>query len=93
MYIIKGGRGTGKTYKLLEAANANKGIVISSNPLSLREKARAWGFTEITDFIGPRDSVDYSFQENLYIDDIEKYITEVMASGRQLAGYTYTFEE
>ena len=93
MYIVTGARGTGKTYRLLEMANATKGIVISSNPLSLREKARNWGFTEIKDFISPRDSVDYHFQEDLYIDDIEKYITEVMASGRKLAGYTYTFED
>lgn len=88
-----GGRGTGKTYRLLEKANETKGIVISSNPNAMREKARSWGFTDIEDFVSPRDSVSYYFTKPLYIDNLEKFVTEVLTSGPKLTAYTYTFEE
>lgn len=93
MYVISGARGSGKTYRLLELANESKGVVISSNPNAMREKARSWGFTEIADFVSPRDSASYYFTKPLYIDNLEKFVQEVLASGSKLTAYTYTVEE
>ena len=94
MYRIIGGRGTGKTYKLLEAANNTQGIVICSNPLAMREKARTWGFTDIKDFIGYKESgyIHQIDHKDVFIDEIERYIKEQFTDNH-LKGYTYTIED
>lgn len=92
MYTFIGGRGTGKTYKLLEVANETKGVIICSNPRAMREKARSWGFTEIKDFLSYQEKESITMDTNsLYIDNLEKFIQEDM--GWRLKGYTYTIEE
>ena len=93
MYRIVGGRGSGKTYKLLEIANNSQGIIICSNPLAMREKARAWGFTEIKDFLAYQETESIQVDhKNVFIDEIEKYI-KLQFSDNRLKGYTYTFED
>ena len=92
MYRVIGGRGVGKTYRLLEQANNAKGVVVCSNPRALREKAYSWGFTDITDFISYRESVNYYTENSIFLDEIEKYAAELLNRYR-FAGYTQTWEE
>lgn len=54
MYKIIGGRGTGKTYRLLEEANKVNAIIICRNPRALKEKAHSWGFDNV-EFVGYKD--------------------------------------
>jgi hypothetical protein len=92
MYRFVGGRGTGKTYHLLQKANETQGIVVCSNPRAMREKARAWGFDEIKDFISFREArAANNDPYSMYLDDIEKFLSEEF--GQRIQGYTYTFEE
>lgn len=93
MYRITGGRGSGKTYRLLEMANEHKGIVICSNPMAMRTKARSLGFTDIADFVSYRDSLNYHYERSSFIDELEKYAQEIFGTRNNLVAYTYTFEE
>ena len=90
MYRIIGGRGTGKTYRLLEKASEVGGIVVCSNPASMREKAHIWGFTGI-EFMQYHDYITYYCEKPVFIDELEKYVKTI--SGRTLQGYTYSLED
>lgn len=90
MYTIIGGRGTGKTYRLLEKASEVGGIVVCSNPAAMREKAYAWGFTGI-EFMQYHDYIAYYCEKPVFIDELELYVKSI--SGRTLQGYTYSLED
>lgn len=87
MYRFTGGRGTGKTYKLFEEANKVGGLIICSNPIAMRTKAKMLGFENI-DFIGYDDTSFYYCQKPTFIDEIENYLNSLTKNN--LAGYTYT---
>jgi hypothetical protein len=90
MYRIIGGRGTGKTYRLLEKASEVGGIVVCSNPAAMREKAHVWGFTGI-EFMQYHDYIAYYCEKPVFIDELELYVKSI--SGRTLQGYTYSLED
>lgn len=93
MYRFVGGRGTGKTYYLLKKANEHQGVVVCSNPQAMRAKARSWGFTEIKDFVGFKETENIETNSSVFIDELEKYIKEQFNGETPFCGYTYTFEE
>lgn len=91
MYRIVDKQGTGKTYRLLEEADKNTGIVICSNPRAMQEKAYKYGFTHIFGFLNYEDTTGTYFDKPIYVDEIEKYL--LAHFGRRLQGYTYTLED
>jgi hypothetical protein len=90
MYRVIGGRGTGKTYRLLEKASEVGGIVVCSNPAAMRENAYVWGFTGI-EFMQYHDYIAYHCEKPVFIDELELYVKSI--SGRTLQGYTYSLED
>ena len=90
MYKIIGGRGTGKTYRLLEEANKVNAIIICRDPRALKEKARSWGFNNV-EFVGYKDQIFYYYNKPVFIDELEAYAQAL--AGRTFSGYTYTIIE
>ena len=54
MFIISGGKGTGKTKALLERASAENGIVVCKDPEAMRERAHRYGIVGL-EIISYRD--------------------------------------
>ena len=71
MFIISGGRGTGKTKALLERAATEGGIVVCRDPEKLRERAYRYGIVGL-DIVGYGDL--YVAGKPVYIHDINKYL-------------------
>lgn len=90
MYRIIGSRGIGKTAKMLEQADRLGAIIVCSNPLAMRQKARALGFENIKDFIEFNEVIHQYFDKPVFIDDIEKFARSLT---HNLNGYTYTIDE
>lgn len=76
---IKGRRGSGKTTRLLELANKNCGVVVTTNTISARMIAKENGFDAIKDFITYSDYIA-NIKEHMrsrdlyYLDDIENFV-------------------
>lgn len=95
MYRIVDKRGSGKTSRLLLLAKEQDGIVVCSNPNSLREKAYAYGITGV-DFISYfeyrrilMDKVDV--HRKVFIDELEMFIKSFDNS--YLTGYTISCDD
>lgn len=93
MNKIFGARGTGKTVKMLEAANNTDSVIVTRDPQSLREKAFILGFKNVNiisfgEFF--RQCHTGSYQEAdkspAYIHDLEKYLEYIHQSPIQ--GFT-----
>ena len=82
MFIISGGRGTGKTKALLERAATEGGIVVCRDPEKLRERAYRYGIVGL-DIVGYGDL--YVAGKPVYIHDINKFIEHNMPEAK---GYT-----
>lgn len=82
MFIISGGRGTGKTKALLERAKAEGGIVVCRDPDKMRERAHRYGIVGL-DIVGYNDL--YVDGKPVYIHDINKFIEHNMPEAK---GYT-----
>lgn len=63
MFIISGGKGTGKTKALIEKVIAEDGILVCDDPGVMRERAYGYGITGL-------NIISY---DELYECDIEKY--------------------
>ena len=75
MFVVSGGKGTGKTRVLLERAKEMGAIVVCSDTMGMRERAYSYGITGLNlmsyeDF----DSISHT-EETVYIHDINKYLT------------------
>jgi hypothetical protein len=91
MFIISGGRGTGKTRALLERASAEGGIVVCRDPDIMRERAHRYGIIGL-DIVGYNDlyAVDsYTASKPVYIHDINKFIEHNMPEAK---GYTLSID-
>lgn len=86
MFIISGGKGTGKTRALLERAEADNGIVVCANPETMRERAHRYGIVGL-DIVGYDDI--YLSGKPVYIHDINKFIEHNMP---EAAGYTLNLD-
>ena len=82
MIIISGGRGIGKTKMLLEQAAAAGGVVVCSDPKSMRARAHEYGIVGL-------EIVSYSELTNtdvpVYIHDANKFLLERFGN---VKGYT-----
>jgi hypothetical protein len=86
MFIVSGGKGTGKTRALLEKAKAENGIVVCENPDLMLQRAHKYGITGL-DIVGYGDI--YLAGKPVYIHDINKYIEHSMP---EAAGYTLSLD-
>ena len=86
MFIISGGKGTGKTRALLEKAKAENGIVACKDPEAMRERAYDYGIVGL-DFVGYGDI--YLTGKPVYIHDINKFIEYNIP---ETAGYTLNLD-
>ena len=68
MKVIARPVGTGKTKELLELAEENDGLVLTTTKRALRVKADSYGFTNLT-IVDPTDLVEQNYPEDkpLYI--------------------------
>ena len=83
-------RGTGKTYKLLNLAKNNNGVIVCSDPTIFREKAYAYGITGI-DFVSFGEFLKspeiYKYRK-VYVDELEGFIRKFP----NIEGYTLSFD-
>lgn len=86
MFIISGGKGTGKTRTLLERAKAENGVVVCANPDVIRERAHRYGIVGLD--IVSYDEL-YIAGKPVYIHDINKFIEHNMP---EAAGYTLNID-
>ena len=91
MDIIAGGRGTGKTIRLLDHVYHNDGIVVCKDPDFLLKKAHGYGITglKILSF------EDYAVFDNgknqpIYLYNVREYLEWL---DKNIAGYSLTLED
>ena len=75
MFIISGGKGTGKTRALLERAKDNNGVVVCADPEAMRARAHKYGIVGL-DIVAYEDL--YLAGKPVYIHDINKFIEHNM---------------
>lgn len=76
MFIVSGGRGTGKTKALLERVKDEGAVIICADPAQMRERAHKYGITGLE--IGSYDEINAFDQDKvIYIHDINKYINHI----------------
>ena len=89
---IIGGKGTGKTRRLLEIAKDNNGIVVCENVEEMTKRAYRLGIPGIY-FIDYRDYICglvKNSEKPVYIANINKFIK---VFNNNIAGYSLTLEE
>lgn len=94
MFIISGGKGTGKTRELLEKAKAANGVVACANPTKLTARAYEYGIFGLT-FINYDDIAIFNAaypdnKNSLYIHDINKFIRTRFP---WVQGYSVSFDD
>jgi geranylgeranyl pyrophosphate synthase len=94
MFIISGGRGTGKTKALLQKAADDGAIIACAEPKTMRERAYKYGIFGL-EFIAYEDVA--AFKSTcldkpvlLYIHDINKFIETHFSS---VSGYSLSFND
>lgn len=93
MFIISGGRGTGKTKALLQKAVDEGATIACVDPVAMRERAHKYGITGLN-IISYEDvaifKVAYPDKKNiLYIHDINKFLETQFSS---VKGYSLGIE-
>ena len=73
MIIISGGRGIGKTKMLLEQAADAGGVVVCSDPASMRDRAHKYGITGL-EIISYQDL--YAGEKPVYVHDVGKFLCD-----------------
>lgn len=91
MYRIIDTRGSGKTGRLMLLAQENNGVLVCSDPHSMRIKAHAYGLKGF-DIISYYDFIDknYDTTKPCYIDELEIFVKNSFESFIQ--GYTLSIE-
>ena len=96
MKVIARPVGTNKTRELLEMANENDGLVLTTEKRALKVKADAYGFTNLT-IVDPVDLVEQNYPEDhpLYIHKASDVIQEFFKTyvDLELEGFSVTMEE
>lgn len=91
MFIISGGKGTGKTKALIERANAEDGIIVCEDTIAMRERAYAYGITGLN-LISYDDFYDCKidrYDKPIYIHDINRFIKYQYS---EIKGYTLSLD-
>lgn len=91
MFIISGGKGTGKTKALLEKAKAENGIVVCENESIMRQRAYDYGITglEIISYDTFCPCELYISDKPIYIHDINKFLNFCCSD---IKGYTVNLD-
>ena len=94
MFIISGGKGTGKTRELLEKAKVENYVVACENPTTMAARAYEYGIFGLT-FISYDDvaifNVAYPDKKNsLCIHDVNKFIRTRFP---WVQGYSVSFDD
>lgn len=96
MKIIARPQGTNKTRELLELANENHGLVLTTEPHALKVKAESYGFNDI-EFVdwGGLLYNDYDSSRPLYIHKAGEVFKAYMKLDfdLDLEGFSITMEE
>ena len=88
MFIISGGKGTGKTRALLEKASAENGIVVCKDPDAMRERAHRYGIVGL-EIISYGECNFEVHRKPFYIHDINQFITYTVGN---VKGYTLNID-
>lgn len=90
MKVISGGRGTGKTTRLLEEISKeyNKSTVVCHNPKHMYEKAMYMNINNV-EFITIDDllNLESDTYENLFFDDVDDILIDLFGVDK-VKGYT-----
>ena len=90
MKVISGGRGTGKTTRLLEEISKeyDKSTVVCHNPKHMYEKSRYMNINNV-EFITIDDllSLESDTYENLFFDDVDDVLMDLFGVDK-VKGYT-----
>lgn len=90
MKVISGGRGTGKTTRLLEEISKeyDKSTVVCHNPKHMYEKSRYMNINNV-EFITIDDllSLESDTYENLFFDDVDDILIDLFGVDK-VKGYT-----
>jgi len=96
MKVIARPIGTNKTKELLEIANENEGLVLTTTKRALRVKAESYGFTNLT-IVDPTDLVEQNYPEDkpLYIHKAADILKDFFKTyfDLELEGFSVTMEE
>ena len=92
MYRIIGGRGSGKTSRVMLLAKENNATIVCSNPNAMRNKAQSYGITGIN-FISYNELFDTEPNSSgvVFIDEIEQFLSYALNS--KILGYSLTNED
>ena len=91
MFIVSGGKGTGKTRALIERAKAEDGIIVCYDPIAMRERAHGYGITGLN-IISYEDLYECEVEcygKPLFIHDINQFIKY---SFHEVKGYTINLD-
>jgi len=96
MKVIARPMGTNKTHELLEMANNNDGMVLTTTKRALKVKAEAYGFTDLV-IVDPTDLVEQNYPEDkpLYIHKAADVLKEFFKTyfDLELEGFSVTMEK
>ncbi len=96
MKVIARPIGTNKTRELLELADKNDGMVLTTTKRALKVKAESYGFTNLT-IVDPTDLVEQNYPEDkpLYIHKTADVLAEFFKTyfDLELDGFSVTMEE
>ena len=96
MKVIARPIGTNKTKELLEIANENDGLVLTTTKRALRVKADSYGLTNLT-IVDPTDLVEQNYPEDkpLYIHKAADILKDFFKTyfDLELEGFSVTMEE
>lgn len=85
MFVVSGGRGTGKTKVLLERVKEENAIVVCEDTTEMRERAYRYSITGLNIMSYKEFDALEKVEEPVYIHDINKYISY---GNRKVKGYS-----
>jgi GTP:adenosylcobinamide-phosphate guanylyltransferase len=85
MFILSGGRGTGKTKALLERVKAEDATIVCEDTMKMRERAYGYGITGLNIISYEEFDALEKVEEPVYIHNINKYISY---GNRNVKGYS-----
>lgn len=88
MFIVSGGKGTGKTKTLLMRAKAEDGVVVCENPDAMRERAHGYGITGLT-IVRYTDLLGDCYDKPVFVHDISKFMHTVFQG---VTGYSINLD-
>ena len=85
MFVVSGGRGTGKTRTLLERVKEENAILVCEDTIEMRERAYKYGIVGLNLMSYKEFDTIEKVEEPVYIHDVNKYISY---GNRNVKGYS-----